>query len=133
MPYLRPRLAVVILLTVIGGVMTMWVAMDRNGWDLAGSGKAAYAQNPDESPIYEDDPKGLNPEDQPKGQPRNKTKGAPEDEPTPTPEPRPAPRPEPDPGVLFKAGGPSKGPVPTMPGRGCPKEFPVQHGGSCFR
>jgi hypothetical protein len=44
-----------------------------------------------------------------------------------------APRSENNGGELFKAGGPSEGPVPTMPDGGCPKEFPVQRGGACFR
>jgi len=36
-------------------------------------------------------------------------------------------------GQLFNAGGLPKGPVPLMPGGGCPKEFPVQRGDACFR
>ncbi len=44
-----------------------------------------------------------------------------------------APRSEDNGGQLFKAGGPTEGPVPTMPGGGCPKEFPVERGGACFR
>lgn len=35
-------------------------------------------------------------------------------------------------GILLKAGGPATGPVPLMPGGGCPKEYPVQKGGSCY-
>ena len=35
-------------------------------------------------------------------------------------------------GTLFNAGGPSDGPVPTMPNGGCPKEFPVQLGHDCY-
>ena len=46
----------------------------------------------------------------------------------------PAPTPPPQPQApLMKAGGPSEGPVPVMPGGRCPKEFPVQLGNSCFR
>jgi hypothetical protein len=44
-----------------------------------------------------------------------------------------APRSENDGGQLFKAGGPSEGPVPVMPGGGCPTELPVQKNGACWR
>ncbi len=44
-----------------------------------------------------------------------------------------APRSENDGGQLFNAGGPTEGLVPLMPGGGCPKEFPVQHGDVCSR
>jgi len=33
---------------------------------------------------------------------------------------------------LLKAGGPEDGPVPLMPGGGCPEEFPLQRGESCY-
>jgi hypothetical protein len=32
---------------------------------------------------------------------------------------------------LLEAGGPKGGPVPTMPGGGCPSEFPVEREGAC--
>ena len=32
---------------------------------------------------------------------------------------------------LLEAGGPTTGPVPTIPGGGCPKEYPVERGGVC--
>ncbi len=34
--------------------------------------------------------------------------------------------------VLMEAGGPNAGPAPKMPNGGCPDEFPVERGGSCF-
>ncbi len=34
---------------------------------------------------------------------------------------------------LLQAGGPESGPVPPMPGGGCPEEFPVEAGGACRR
>lgn len=34
---------------------------------------------------------------------------------------------------LMNAGGPADGPVPAMPGGGCPPEFPKQQGGGCWR
>lgn len=35
-------------------------------------------------------------------------------------------------GTLLEAGGPQSGPVPIMPGGGCPDEFPVQKEGACY-
>jgi len=34
---------------------------------------------------------------------------------------------------LLQAGGPTNGPVPPMPGGGCPREFPVEADGDCRR
>lgn len=34
---------------------------------------------------------------------------------------------------LLQAGGPTDGPVPPMPGGGCPREFPVAENGGCRR
>lgn len=50
----------------------------------------------------------------------------------PPPRPQPSP-PPPPPAPPFKAGGPQDGPVPTMPGGSCPKEFPAKRGGACYR
>jgi hypothetical protein len=33
---------------------------------------------------------------------------------------------------LFKAGGPAEGPVPPIPGDGCPPEYPVLKDGACY-
>ncbi len=38
--------------------------------------------------------------------------------------------PTPDP--LMEAGGPAAGPVPLMPGGGCPEEYPVRRHGACY-
>ncbi len=57
---------------------------------------------------------------------------APTPPPTPTPPPRPSP-PPPAAAPPFKAGGPEDGPVPRMPNGSCPKEFPNERGGACFR
>ena len=35
-------------------------------------------------------------------------------------------------GTLLEAGGPKTGPVPTMPGGGCPDEFPTEKDGACY-
>lgn len=69
------------------------------------------------------------------------TTGAPKASPaapkTPPPAPKTAPpaqNPPPirDEGELMKAGGPSSGPVPVMPGGGCPEEFSQERGGACY-
>jgi hypothetical protein len=44
---------------------------------------------------------------------------------TPTPAPKES-------GSLMKAGGPSEGPMPPMPGGGCPQEFPTMRDGACY-
>jgi hypothetical protein len=50
--------------------------------------------------------------------------------PAPTsPSPDPTGRPNSDP---YDAGGPRDGPVPLMPGGGCPFEYPVERGGACY-
>ncbi len=33
---------------------------------------------------------------------------------------------------LLEAGGPTEGPVPTIPGGGCPKEYPIERSGACY-
>ncbi len=33
---------------------------------------------------------------------------------------------------LLEAGGPEDGPIPPMPGGGCPKEFPLQKAEACY-
>lgn len=58
-------------------------------------------------------------------------------EPT-TPEPPPEPQPPGDGAArdrsgLLRSGGPVAGPVPVMPGGGCPAEFPARRGGSCHQ
>jgi hypothetical protein len=36
-------------------------------------------------------------------------------------------------GQLMNAGGPADGPIPLMPGGGCPAEFPTEKAGACYR
>jgi hypothetical protein len=43
------------------------------------------------------------------------------------------PGPQDQSGALLKAGGPTDGPVPFMPDGNCPKEFPNEHNGACYR
>lgn len=47
--------------------------------------------------------------------------------------PQPVPQPPPSPGPLLNAGGPKDGPVPKMPGGGCPHHFPTISGNACYR
>ena len=58
-----------------------------------------------------------------------------------TPSPSPSPSPTPSPSLpevqystapLFESGGPEDGPVPAMPGGGCPEAFLVQRAGGCY-
>jgi cytoskeletal protein RodZ len=44
----------------------------------------------------------------------------------------PSPAPTSGGGDLFNAGGPAEGPVPPMPGGGCPSEYPVLKDGACY-
>jgi micrococcal nuclease len=59
--------------------------------------------------------------------------------PTPTPTPSPTPSPSPGPGpppierTILESGGPENGPVPLMPGGGCPVEYPIERGDLCYR
>lgn len=53
-------------------------------------------------------------------------------QPPPSPPPTPTPSPPIDEGELMNAGGPGEGPVPLMPGGGCPEEFPTKRGGACY-
>lgn len=51
---------------------------------------------------------------------------------TPTPAPKtPTPAPD-DSGTLMNAGGPTTGPVPTMPNGSCPRELPTMRDGACY-
>jgi|SRR5215211_2361983 len=53
--------------------------------------------------------------------------------PPPTVTPLPSPTPDPDPRRTFNSGGPVRGPVPLMPGGGCPEEYPVERSDACYR
>jgi hypothetical protein len=33
----------------------------------------------------------------------------------------------------MNAGGPADGPIPLMPGGGCPAEFPTEKAGACYQ
>jgi hypothetical protein len=43
-----------------------------------------------------------------------------------------SPTPDRDRRPLMEAGGPTVGPVPLMPGGGCPQEYPVRRHGACY-
>jgi hypothetical protein len=61
-------------------------------------------------------------------------------QPSPQPLPQASPQPSVDrgsellnrPGSLLEAGGPTSGPLPLMPGGGCPREFPTMRDGACY-
>ena len=76
------------------------------------------------------------PSPSPPPQPRPTPQPPPSPPPTPQPPPPPPPTPAPSPpineGSLMKAGGPGDGPVPLMPGGGCPEEFPTKRGEACY-
>jgi len=36
-------------------------------------------------------------------------------------------------GPILESGGPERGPVPLMPGGGCPGEYPLERGDACYR
>lgn len=56
-------------------------------------------------------------------------------QPGPIQEPGPIQQPGPQQqgGQLMNAGGPADGPIPVMPGGGCPAEFPTERDGACYR
>ncbi len=56
-------------------------------------------------------------------------------QPGPIQEPGPIQQPGPQQqgGQLMNAGGPADGPIPFMPGGGCPAEFPTERDGACYR
>lgn len=119
-----------VVLLAVEGVVALGVIADRNDLSLPGMLSTGYPQNEDE-PINEgnlDEPgsppgqtKSLGEPTSPRGQPKS------------NPAPPPPPLPTPPQGELVKAGGSSEGPVPKLPGGGCPKEYPEQRGDACFR
>ena len=140
MPYFRTILALVALLIAVELVVTVWVVAG-NDWsppDLVGSAHAQIDEPPKGPDNDNKGDKGKAPGQQ-KGGATNPEPRPPNPEPRPpNPEPRPEPSPPPPPPErdeppILNAGGPSEGPVPMMPDGGCPKEFPVQRGGACFR
>ncbi len=56
-------------------------------------------------------------------------------QPGPIQEPGPIqqPGPQQQAGQLMNAGGPADGPLPLMPGGGCPTEFPIERDRACYR
>ena len=77
---------------------------------------------------------GAQPKTTPSPPPPSTTPPPPPAPPTPRPPaPTPAPPPGPNPGTLMNAGAPAAGPVPRMPDGSCPKEFPQERSGACYR
>jgi hypothetical protein len=133
------------------------VQLLRNRWGLAlfllvaglivlavGGIAANVAAQGDEEDVLDEDvlnEGGLDedlPEDDiiggPTTSPTPPPRPAPQPPPPSPPPPPPAPTPSPaiDEGELMNAGGPGEGPVPLMPGGGCPEEFPTKRGGACY-
>jgi hypothetical protein len=52
--------------------------------------------------------------------------------PTTTASPSPTTTPDRDRSPLMDAGGPAAGPVPLMPGGGCPEEYSVRRNDACY-
>ena len=70
----------------------------------------------------------TNQPDRDNAQPGGRTSG-----PTRTPDSQPPPSsPPPTNDTLMEAGGPSDGPLPKIPGGGCPEEFPVEQPEGCY-
>lgn len=70
---------------------------------------------------------------QPKTTPTLPPPPSPSPPPPRPPAPSPSPPPGPNPGTLMEAGGSVTGPVPRMPDGSCPKEFPQERSGVCYR
>ncbi len=111
-------------------------------WVLIGSGGTVLAQDErDDLPSIEDDPlfpDGLDITDIDPGPPPDTSPGtspSPPNRTSPNRTSPPQPPPQPSPsrnGTLMEAGGSSEGPVPKMPGGGCPVEFPVETREGCY-
>ena len=132
------RLAIVVIIVVCGFV-TAWAL-------LVGSGETVVAQDSRQSDSGEDptgdlfdeediggggnigdEPGANSPNDNPPGSPPGD-----QNRPSPSPPPRPSPPVSLNPGTLMEAGGSDEGPMPKMPGGGCPKEFPVEKENGCY-
>jgi hypothetical protein len=78
----------------------------------------------------------LSPQPSPSPPPRPNPAPSPPPRPTPAPArrptPPPAPAPQPESGTLMNAGGPTSGPMPTMPNGSCPREFPTVRDEACY-
>lgn len=134
------RLAI-ILFIVVCGFVAAWALLGFGGTVLAqgdGQGEPGPSRQPgggadptgdllDEEDIG-DEPGPNSPDDNPPGSPPGG-----QNRPSPSPPPGPSPPPpSPNPGTLMEAGGSADGPMPTMPGGGCPKEFPVEKEKGCY-
>src|SRR5918997_4047168 len=115
-----PATKPLILALLISTPLILWV-----GWQLTSLETAARAQETTTAPVttfeqtVQESPTTASPA------PETTTTTA---SPSPTTA-TPAPTGGRDP--LKDAGGPTAGPVPLMPGGGCPEEYPVQRRGSC--
>lgn len=85
-----------------------------------------------DSPFEDSESTSARPGGSTTGGPTERTTPTPPPRPTPAPQPSPAPQPNRNQGELMNAGGSETGPVPKLPGGGCPKEFPQERGEACY-
>lgn len=100
-----------------------------NLWDPAGPCAGAESTSEPTTPTTTPDPAPA-PELTTPATP-DPTPSAPDPAPAPTPAPKPTPS-DPGRGELIESGGSNAGPVPMMPGSGCPKEYPLRRAGACY-
>lgn len=102
-----------------------------------------------ETISYDNPEEDLNPVtaaiDEPEATVGAQSKTSPPSPPPPPPPPSPPPSPPPpsptppppppgsNPSTLMEAGGPTTGPIPRKPDGSCPKEFPQERSGACYR
>ncbi len=121
MRWQSPATKPLILALLISTPLMLWV-----GWQLTSLETSARAQETTTAPVttaeqtLQESPTTASPA------PETTTTTA---SPSPTTA-TPAASPQRDP--LMDAGGPTAGPVPLMPGGGCPAEYPVRRHDACY-
>jgi hypothetical protein len=94
-----------------------------------GSAQAELERNPSDPSNLDSDDDGLACEDYDYGV----SGSSPTASPTATATASPAATASPTPKTILDSGGPERGPVPLLPGGGCPEEYPVERSGACYR
>ena len=121
MQWHSPTTKPLILALLISTPLMLWVA-----WQLANMETAARAQEITTAQVTTAEQTLQEPPTTASPAPETTTTTA---SPSPT---TATPAPTRDRGPLMDAGGPTAGPVPLMPGGGCPEEYPVQRNGACY-
>ena len=117
---LRDKRALVLVVALILAALALSLSWALYGPTMFGA-ETAEAQN-----------ERTNPNPSPSPGPSPSPSPGPSPSPSPSPSPGPSPQPK-GPSTILNSGGPEDGPVPIMPGGGCPKEFPVEKGKGCYR